>query len=375
MAFIDVIKYEGPSSILVWKHPQEDFNTSAQLIVHESQEVIVYRDGQLMGPYTAGKHSIQTENIPGIRRLIGLATGGISPSHYVVYYINKVYSMDIHWATATDWKVQDPSLQVPLEMQARGQFAISVQDSKKLMQKLVGTMSSFSSLTLHNYFSDLMISRIKDHISNLIINEGISYRAINAHLVNMSEKIAPALADHFLKYGLKLEEFVVEGISVKNSDLLKELEKKLGERAMRVLDGTTKQEEMQYNVAMAQASNTGMGGQTSQMMTGMAAGVAMAPAVGRMVHNIMQPNGINGQMNEHRRDPFSMGVETKKPYSESVDKNICSSCGAVLPDNSRFCNQCGEPVVRQNVTACSCPVCGETLPNGSKFCNACGARI
>ena len=33
-----IIKYEGTNNVLVWKHPSEDFNTSSQLIVHESQE-------------------------------------------------------------------------------------------------------------------------------------------------------------------------------------------------------------------------------------------------------------------------------------------------------------------------------------------------
>ena len=144
MAIIDVIKYEGGNNILVWKHPKEDFNTSAQLIVHESQEAIVFKDGRASDPYLAGKYTIETENIPGVLRLVGLVTGGISPNHYEIYYINKAYSMDIPWGTATPWTIQDPSLQIPFEMQAHGQFAVRVEDSKKLVLKLVGTMKRFT---------------------------------------------------------------------------------------------------------------------------------------------------------------------------------------------------------------------------------------
>ena len=89
MTLIDVIKYEGGNNVLVWKHPKEDFNTSAQLIVHESQEAVVFKDGIALGPYSAGKHTLETENIPGIRRLVGLVTGGVSPNHCEVYFINK----------------------------------------------------------------------------------------------------------------------------------------------------------------------------------------------------------------------------------------------------------------------------------------------
>ena len=36
----DVIKYEGDNTTFIWKHPNEDFNSLTQLIVHESQEAI-----------------------------------------------------------------------------------------------------------------------------------------------------------------------------------------------------------------------------------------------------------------------------------------------------------------------------------------------
>ncbi len=43
-----MIKYEGDGDTLVWKHPIEDFNLGSQLIVHESQEAIFFRDGQAL---------------------------------------------------------------------------------------------------------------------------------------------------------------------------------------------------------------------------------------------------------------------------------------------------------------------------------------
>ncbi len=43
----DIIKYEGDNSTFIWKHPCEDFNTTTQLIVHESQEAILFLNGQL----------------------------------------------------------------------------------------------------------------------------------------------------------------------------------------------------------------------------------------------------------------------------------------------------------------------------------------
>lgn len=40
MAIQEVIKYEGDNRTLIYKYPEEDFNTLSQLIVHESQEAV-----------------------------------------------------------------------------------------------------------------------------------------------------------------------------------------------------------------------------------------------------------------------------------------------------------------------------------------------
>ncbi len=59
MAIMEVIKYEGGNDVLVWKHPKEDFNTSTQLIVHETQEAIESLD--LLNPYSEASVFDKTE--------------------------------------------------------------------------------------------------------------------------------------------------------------------------------------------------------------------------------------------------------------------------------------------------------------------------
>jgi len=47
----------------------------------------------------------------------------------------------------------------------------------------------------------------------------------------------------------------------------------------------------------------------------------------------------------------------------------CSNCGAVNPQNAKFCNQCGERL------PAACPNCGHANPQGAKFCNNCGRQL
>lgn len=84
-----VIKYEGDNSTFVWKHPCEDFNTSTQLIVHESQEAVFFLNGQALDLFGPGRHTLETQNIPLLRHLINIPTDGETAFHCEVYFINK----------------------------------------------------------------------------------------------------------------------------------------------------------------------------------------------------------------------------------------------------------------------------------------------
>lgn len=374
MAIFDVIKYEGRNNILVWKHPKEDFNTAAQLIVHESQEAIIFKDGESSEPYTKGRYTIESDNIPGIRHIVGLVTGGVSPNHCEIYFINKAYSMNVYWGTATPWTIQDPSLQIPFSMRAHGQFAVRVIDSKQLLLKLVGTMTSFTQKTIADYFKGIFINRIKDHVSSVMINEHIGYAQINSQLSQLSEQVTPKLAAVMEKYGLGLEEFAIEAISIVEDEAYAKIREAQANRAARIIEGTTIQEERSYDVAKAAAQNTGTGGQMGQMMTGIAAGAAVAPVVGGIMRNVMQPmNTTVSGASTPQVDQFSMGVVYPQAPAES--EVICPSCGAKQQAGSRFCNQCGTSIVPDIEREITCPVCGAKLPPNSKFCNHCGERI
>ena len=55
---ISILKYEGPNNVFAWKHPIEDFNSGSQLIVHESQEAIFYKNGKALDLFGSGRYTL-----------------------------------------------------------------------------------------------------------------------------------------------------------------------------------------------------------------------------------------------------------------------------------------------------------------------------
>ena len=134
----DIIKYEGDNSTFIWKHPNEDFNNMTQLIVHESQEAIFFMNGQALDLFGPGRYTLETQNIPVLGKMLNKPTGGETPFHCEVYFINKTVQMAIKWGTDSKVRFLEPSLGVPLEIGASGEMNLKVSDSRKLLLKLVG---------------------------------------------------------------------------------------------------------------------------------------------------------------------------------------------------------------------------------------------
>ena len=234
---VNVIKYEGPEDfgddslnsgeVFVWKHPCEDFNTGSVLIVHESQEAVFFRSGQALDRFTAGEHILETENIPLLRQALGIASGGISAFHCEIYFINKAVSMGLDWGTDAPIELLDPEQGFPVGVTAYGDFSLRVKEGRKLLIKLVGTMTNFTHEEIGRYFTQIMSMHIREGISSVIERNHVGTMHINRMLKEFSEEIRGEIAPVFEEYGLELNHFVVSGVSVRGLEELGDTLKKV----------------------------------------------------------------------------------------------------------------------------------------------------
>lgn len=231
-SIIEVIKYDGPNDILVWKFPNEDFNTNTQLIVGPSQEAIFVKGGQVLERFISGTYTLNTKNYPFIRSLVGLATGGVSPFSCSVYYINKVISMGIDWGTDTPISVVDPIYHVPIDIRSYGDFALQVENGHKLMEKLVGQSYGFSHQEIQQFFSNMMAAQVRGVISGTMLERQLSPIGIDAHLPEMSAAAAEKVRPIFEPYGMAVVHFTIAAITAPELDTIKQKARDLQEHRM-----------------------------------------------------------------------------------------------------------------------------------------------
>ena len=194
MAIQEVIKYEGDNSTLIYKHPAEDFNTLSQLIVHESQEAVFFSDGQALDSFKAGRYTLETKNIPLISKIRNLVSGGVSPFHVEVYFINLATMMDIAWGTPSQVTVRDPNYGYSYSAGASGSFGLKIEDGRKLLINLVGTEKAMTTKDIQKFFKDLLVTRVKNCIA--VELSKYSYNVFNQHLNEISENVAGQVEQH-----------------------------------------------------------------------------------------------------------------------------------------------------------------------------------
>lgn len=326
MNIVDLIKYEGDNTIFVWKHPSEDFNTMSQLIVHESQEAILFLNGQALDLFGPGRHTLETQNIPLLRKFINIPTGGQSPFHCEVYYINKTEQMSIKWGTDSQVQYMEPTYNFPLQLGASGEMSLKVDDSRKLLVKIVGTERTLSQSSLIDKFRSFLLSRIKPYLAQVMQKGEFNIFEVDAHMNELSVELHSQLVPDFLNYGISLERFFVTTLVKPENDTAYKKFKEIHLRKFfdvqdarirqevgvidqqtsaqrmtiesaaiaqkRAQEGYTYQQERGYGVAEKVAQNEGIGNFSSAgiglgMMGGVAGG--MGAVVAGMTSDALNP--------------------------------------------------------------------------------------
>ena len=223
---ISVIKYEGSNEVLAHKHEKEDFTIGSQLIVHESQEALFFRDGMIFDQFTAGRHTLVTNNIPKVRDYMKLGTGGVNVFHCEVYFINMVTQMGIRWGTDSKVRLFDPASGLHVEIGASGNFNMRVTDSRKLILKLVGTTEGLLQSDVSGegksygtgMFRALIINKVKATLARIIKEENLNILEIDAYLDVLSSKLMVDINAILEEYGLTMPEFYVTSIVTPDDD-------------------------------------------------------------------------------------------------------------------------------------------------------------
>lgn len=221
---LNVIKYEGDNETLVFKYPDEDFYMGAQLIVHESQEAVFFKDGQALDLFGPGRYTLETQKLPLLDKIYRLPTNGKEPFHSEIYFFNLVTQMGIKWGTDSKVRLFDPVSGLHIELGASGEFNIRIINSRKLLVKIIGTTGGLSQAELlgekngKGMFRALVMTQVKSYLAKTIKDNSINILEIDEHLMTISQDLKKLINVGLDDYGLTMPEFFVNCIVTPDDD-------------------------------------------------------------------------------------------------------------------------------------------------------------
>ncbi len=360
---LEVLEHFDPTGEeIVYRFPPEgsaEIKMGAQLVVHEAQEAVLFRDGRALDVFGPGRHTLITQNIPLLTKAASLPFGGKSPFRVAVVFVNKRTFLDQKWGTREPVVFRDSELGM-VRLRAFGNYAYRIADSQLFVNTVVGSQGVFDTDRLKDFYRDMIVSRLNDLL-------GETLKTI-FDLPRVYDELAVAaksrLAEDFAKYGVDLTDFYINSVTPPD-----EVQEKIDERAaMGAIGDMGTYMQFKAAQAMEEAAQGGAGGEGGAASAGM--GLGLGAGFGAMM-----PGMISQAMQQGRQGQQG-GGGTPAPgaaaggAAASGAAAFCTECGAQVPPGAKFCPGCGT-----KLGAPGCPKCGQPVPPGAKFCPNCGEKL
>lgn len=358
MAILDRIKYDGDSNggqWIIYKCPSEEFVLGSQLIVNQGQEALFFKGGKALDLFGPGTHTLTTGNLPLLNKIVNLPFGGKTPFTAEIYYINKTSNLDMKWGTSTPIPIEDPKYGLILNIGARGQYGITIEDSRLFVSRIIGAVpngTTTNPLLILRYFNGLINAKIKSVASSYLVEKQISFLEISQYLSELSAQFQELLSPEFGRFGIEITNFYCESIAPRQEEYEKlrnyKEEMALGENFYKQRRSFDILEKLADNPSAGSIANAGIG---------LGMGLGTANQFGNVFSGISQTVDIS------KKETDSM----PKPEADV----ICPECGAENKSGMKFCGTCGSKLI----TTILCPHCGKEIPRGMKFCGECGKPL
>jgi membrane protease subunit (stomatin/prohibitin family) len=321
--FIDVIEWVEPEQgILAYRYPMQDreIQNGGRLTVRESQAAVFVNEGRIADAFTPGLYTLNTRTLPLLTNLMNWYKAFQSPFKSDVYFFSTRTQIDQRWGTSNPITIRDKEFGA-VRLRGFGIYSYHLTDPKVFHAKISGTRDLYRVEELEGQLRNTIIGILTDTFAN----SQVPFLDMAANQVALSTKIAEQIKPTFKGFGLDLDSFIVQNLSLPD-ELQKILDQRIGMGMVGDM-GRYTQFQVAQSIPIA-AANEGGGGAGAG--AGLGAGIAMGQA---MVDAIRQ--GASGGTSGGGGTPPASGA------AASAATKFCTNCGKPIPKAAKFCPECG----------------------------------
>jgi membrane protease subunit (stomatin/prohibitin family) len=375
-------------SLVVYKHPDQNFPMYSQLTVDSDECAVFFKDGVVIGVLGPGRHTMQTQNIPFLGQIVNSFTGG------------NVFISEIFFVKTTPVRkvpfggpigmMKDPTLLALVTPRVFGEMAVVVRDPVKFVVGYVGQAAAGSNDEVLSWIKGLFMNGVKQTLGEFCIRQKITFIEVAAYTQDLGNAFlshCPSLQDIGIELVPPMGTF---SINFSDDDQKKldaanetfaQAQREAQVEQIRVGTAAAKAQQKQFeldqkfnqdaryvqqlagnysNYAAGQAMMGAGQGMAEHGVGGGVAGLGAQVAVGMGVGNAMAGSFQQQPQFQPQAQPQF------NPNAAAATTVSCPKCHAKQP-GGKFCAECGGPLAAQKKF---CTGCGQEV--AGKFCANCG---
>src|ERR1035438_834681 len=267
--FIKVIQWtESDQDTLAWRFPVRDMEimNGGQLTVRESQAAAFVNEGRIADIFAPGLYTLTTQTLPILTDLMNWTKEFKSPFKSDVYFFSTRIKTDQRWGTPTPITIRDKEFGA-VRVRGYGIYSWHIDNPRVFHTKVSGTRELYTIADLEGQLRNTIVSRM----TSAFAESGVPFLDMAANQSELGAKIADGLKPQFADFGLALDSFVAENLSLPE-ERQKMLDTRVGMNMIGDMGRFT-----QYQVANSLPIAAGNeGGGVAGIGVGLGAGLTMA---------------------------------------------------------------------------------------------------
>ncbi len=195
-----VIEWVGASEgDIVWRYPVEEIGWGDNLIVHEYEAAVFFRDGKAYDVFRAGRHVLTTANLPLLTKILSRISGfDKSPFTATIIFVSLKQFQGRFGARGQTREL------APLKF--HGSFWFRVEEPNLFVNEIVGGQGIYTTEKLQEFLRGYFNERLIDTLSQYSLVD------VYGKLDETSFLAKNVLYDAFRRIGLELIDVKFEGI-------------------------------------------------------------------------------------------------------------------------------------------------------------------
>jgi membrane protease subunit (stomatin/prohibitin family) len=194
---VQVIEWVNPGEDeIIWRYPNEVIKWGAQLIVHEYEVAVFMRDGKVYDVFGPGRHTLTTQNLPLLYKLVG---GSNSPFKATVIFVS-MKEFQGRYGGETQTRELAP-------VKYYGVYWFKVADPVLFLTEVVGGQSLYDTSDVTKFIRGYFNEGMMKHLSSYSIVD------LFQNLDMVSTQVKVKLMEDFRRLGLELVDVKIEGVN------------------------------------------------------------------------------------------------------------------------------------------------------------------